>query len=106
MIAGWINRHQQQVITCLLEENRTLHTKRWPVSTRSTAVWLKSLPLNNKASPDILQSAYTIFILRHRLQISARRAMLAAANVRFAFTSVLCRDARPKSESRLCNVTF
>jgi len=27
MIAGWINRHQQQVIAYLLEENRTLHTK-------------------------------------------------------------------------------
>jgi hypothetical protein len=25
MIAGWINRHQQQVIDNLLEENRTLH---------------------------------------------------------------------------------
>jgi transposase InsO family protein len=28
MIAGWINRHQQQVIDYLLEENRTLHAKR------------------------------------------------------------------------------
>ena len=27
MIAGWINRHQQQVITYLLEENRVLHAK-------------------------------------------------------------------------------
>ena len=27
MIAGWINRHQQQVIAYLLEENRTLHAK-------------------------------------------------------------------------------
>ena len=27
MIAGWINRHQQQVIVYLLEENRTLHAK-------------------------------------------------------------------------------
>jgi hypothetical protein len=27
MIAGWINRHQQQVIAYLLEENRTLHSK-------------------------------------------------------------------------------
>jgi transposase InsO family protein len=27
MIAGWLNRHQQQVIDYLLEENRTLHTK-------------------------------------------------------------------------------
>jgi hypothetical protein len=26
-IAGWINRHQQQVIAYLLEENRTLHAK-------------------------------------------------------------------------------
>jgi hypothetical protein len=25
MIAGWINRHQQQVIAYLLEENRTFH---------------------------------------------------------------------------------
>lgn len=27
MIAGWINRQQQQVIAYLLEENRTLHAK-------------------------------------------------------------------------------
>jgi putative transposase len=27
MIAGWLNRHQQQVIAYLLEENRTLHAK-------------------------------------------------------------------------------
>ena len=27
MIAGWINRHQQQVIAYFLEENRTLHAK-------------------------------------------------------------------------------
>jgi hypothetical protein len=27
MIAGWINRHQQQVIAYLLEGNRTLHAK-------------------------------------------------------------------------------
>jgi transposase InsO family protein len=27
MVAGWINRHQQQVIAYLLEENRTLHVK-------------------------------------------------------------------------------
>ena len=27
MVAGWINRHQQQVIDYLLEENRTLHAK-------------------------------------------------------------------------------
>src|SRR5919197_3560059 len=27
MIAGWINRYQQQVIAYLLEENRTLHAK-------------------------------------------------------------------------------
>jgi hypothetical protein len=27
MIAGWLNRHQQQVIDYLLEENRTLHAK-------------------------------------------------------------------------------
>jgi putative transposase len=27
MIAGWINRHQQQVIACLLEEKRILHAK-------------------------------------------------------------------------------
>jgi hypothetical protein len=27
MIAGWINRHQQQVIAYLLEENRILHAK-------------------------------------------------------------------------------
>jgi hypothetical protein len=27
MIAGWMNRHQQQVIDYLLEENRTLHAK-------------------------------------------------------------------------------
>jgi len=27
MSAGWINRHQQQVIDYLLEENRTLHAK-------------------------------------------------------------------------------
>jgi transposase InsO family protein len=27
MIAGWIHRHQQQVIAYLLEENRTLHAK-------------------------------------------------------------------------------
>jgi hypothetical protein len=32
MIAGWINRHQQQVITYLLEENRTLHTKDWSIN--------------------------------------------------------------------------
>jgi hypothetical protein len=27
MFAGWINRHQQQVIAYLLEEKRTLHAK-------------------------------------------------------------------------------
>jgi putative transposase len=27
MIAGWINRSQQQVIAYFLEDNRTLHTK-------------------------------------------------------------------------------
>jgi hypothetical protein len=27
MIAGWLNRHQQQVIAYLLKENRTLHAK-------------------------------------------------------------------------------
>ena len=27
MIAGWINRHQQQVIAYLLEQNRMLHAK-------------------------------------------------------------------------------
>jgi hypothetical protein len=25
MVAGWINRHQQHVITYLKEENRTFH---------------------------------------------------------------------------------
>lgn len=28
MVAGWINRHQQQVITYLKEENRVLKSKR------------------------------------------------------------------------------
>ena len=31
--------------------------ERWPIGLRSTSVWLNSLPLNNKGSPDILQSA-------------------------------------------------
>jgi hypothetical protein len=29
MIAGWINRHQQQVIAYLLEENRTSCIETW-----------------------------------------------------------------------------
>jgi hypothetical protein len=36
MIAGWINRHQQQVIAYLLEENRTLHAKLGSRRTRFT----------------------------------------------------------------------
>ena len=33
MVAGWINRHQQQVITYLKEEHRVLRLK--PASNRS-----------------------------------------------------------------------
>jgi len=38
MVAGWINRHQQHVITYLKEENRTFQ----PCKTCMSRVWLRN----------------------------------------------------------------
>ena len=70
-IAGWINRHQQQVIAYLLEENRTLHAKLGGTRIRFTDAERRRLatlafPLGRKrltslatlATPDTLMRWY------------------------------------------------
>jgi putative transposase len=71
MTAGWINRHQQQVIAYLLEENRTLHAKLGGKRIRFTDAERRSLaalafPIGRKqlkslatlATPDTLMCWY------------------------------------------------
>jgi putative transposase len=71
MIAGWINRHQQQVIAYLLEENRILHAKLGGKRIRFTDAERRRLatlafPLGRKrltslatlATPDMLMRWY------------------------------------------------
>ena len=51
MIAGWINRHQQQVIAYLLEENRTFRAKLGDRRIRFTMTWSRpslSITRNNE----------------------------------------------------------
>jgi transposase InsO family protein len=93
MIAGWINRHQQQVIAYLLEENRTLHAKLGGRRIRFTDAERRRLgalafPIGRKrlkslatlATPDTLMHWYKQFVA-HKFNGSQRRSKLGRPRV-------------------------
>jgi putative transposase len=93
MIAGWINRHQQQVIAYLLEENRTLHAKLGGRRIRFTDAERRRLAalafpigrnrlkfLATLATPDTLMRWYKQFIA-HKFNGSQRRRKLGRPRV-------------------------
>jgi putative transposase len=93
MIAGWINRHQQQVIAYLLEENRTLHAKLGGRRIRFTDAERRRLaalafPIGRKrlkslatlATPDTLMRWYKQFVAR-KFNGNQRRSKLGRPRV-------------------------
>jgi hypothetical protein len=78
MIAGWINRQQQQVIAYLLEENRTLHAKLGGQRTRFTEAERRRLatlafPIGRKRLKSLATLATPDTLMRWDKQLVAQK---------------------------------
>jgi len=78
IVAGWINRHQQQVIAYLLEENRTLHAKLGTRRLRFTDTERRRLaalafPLGRKRLKSLSTLATPDTLMRWDKQLVAQR---------------------------------
>jgi hypothetical protein len=93
MIAGWLNRHQQQVIAYLLDENRTLHAKlggkrirftdaeRHRLAALALPIGRKRLkPLTTLATPDTLMRWYNQLVAQ-KFDCSQKRNKLGRPRV-------------------------